>query len=116
MGLLVITMGPAADARGMKDSPGPKPKKKEAAMAEVMIPLENVSVMDGEEMTEPSVGDTIDLTGEVTEIRDGKAVVRVIEAETGETGETEEEPAAEPTLEEEGAALRKLAEQEDMEA
>jgi len=113
MGLLVITMGPAAEARGMKNSPGPKPKKKEAAMAEVMIPLENVSVMDGEEMTEPSVGDTIDLTGEVTEIRDGKAVVRVIEAETGET---EEEPAAEPTLEEEGAALRKLAEQEDMEA
>ena len=113
MGLLVITMGPAADARGMKNSPGPKPKKKEAAMAEVMIPLENVSVMDGEEMTEPSVGDTIDLTGEVTEIRDGKAVVRVIEAETGET---EEEPAAEPTLEEEGAALRKLAEEADMEA
>ena len=113
MGLLVITMGPAAEARGMKNSPGPKPKKKEAAMAEVMIPLENVSVMDGEEMTEPSVGDTIDLTGEVTEIRDGKAVVRVIEAETGET---EEEPAAEPTLEEEGAALRKLAEEADMEA
>jgi len=113
MGLLVITMGPAADARGMKNSPGPKPKKKEAAMAEVMIPLENVSVMDGEEMTEPSVGDTIDLTGEVTEIRDGMAVVRVIEAETGET---EEEPAAEPTLEEEGAALRKLAEEADMEA
>lgn len=113
MGLLVITMGPAAEARGMKNSPGPKPKKKEAAMAEVMIPLENVSVMDGEEMTEPSVGDTIDLTGEVTEIRDGMAVVRVIEAETGET---EEEPAAEPTLEEEGAALRKLAEEADMEA
>ena len=82
-------------------------------MAEVMIPLENVSVMDGEEMTEPSVGDTIDLTGEVTEIRDGKAVVRVVEAETGET---EEKPAAEPTLEEEGAALRKLAEEADMEA
>ena len=115
MGLLVITMGPAAEARGMKNSPGPKPKKKEAAMAEVMIPLENVSVMDGEEMTEPSVGDTIDLTGEVTEIRDGMAVVRVIEAETGEP-ESEEEAMAEPTLEEEGAALRKLAEQEDMEA
>ena len=113
MGLLVITMGPAAEARGMKNSPGPKPKKKEAAMAEVMIPLENVSVMDGEEMTEPSVGDIVELTGEVTEIRDGKAVVRVVEAETGET---EEEPAAEPTLEEEGAALRKLAEEADMEA
>ena len=84
-------------------------------MAEVMIPLENVSVMDGEEMTEPSVGDTIDLTGEVTEIRDGKAVVRVVEAETEEP-ESEEEATAEPTLEEEGAALRKLAEQEEMEA
>jgi hypothetical protein len=114
MGLLVITMGPAAEARGMKDSPGPKPNK-ESTMNEVMVPLENLSVMDGEEMTEPSVGDTVELTGEVTEIRDGKAVVRVVEAET-EAPEAEEEATAEPTLEEEGAALRKLAEQEDMEA
>jgi hypothetical protein len=48
MGLLVITMGPKAEARGMKNSPGPKPKKKEAVMAEVLIPLENISLPDGE--------------------------------------------------------------------
>jgi hypothetical protein len=115
MGLLVITMGPKAEARGMKNSPGPKPTKKEAVMAEVLIPLENISLPDGEEMTEPSVGDMVELTGEVMEIRDGKAVVRVTEAET-EEAETEAEPTEEPTLEEEGAALRQLAEQEDAEA
>lgn len=112
MGLLVITMGPEAEARGMKNSPGPKPKKKEATMAEVLIPLANLSLPDGEEMAEPAVGDTVELTGEVSEIReDGMAVVKVVEAET-EKPEAEEE-TQEPTLEEEGSALRKLAEAED---
>lgn len=68
----------------------------------VNIPIENLTISQETEQAEPMVGDMVDLTGEVVEIKDGVAMVRVSEAE----GEMEKES---PEAETEGQRLRNEA-------
>jgi len=68
----------------------------------VNIPIENLTISQETEQAEPMVGDMVELTGEVVEIKEGVAVVRVSEAE----GEMEEES---PEAETEGERLRNAA-------
>lgn len=67
----------------------------------VSIPIENLTISQETEQAEPMVGDMVELTGEVVEIKEGVAMVRVSEAE----GEMEESPEAET----EGERLRNAA-------
>ena len=68
----------------------------------VNIPIENLTISQETEQAEPMVGDMVDLTGEVVEIKDGVAMVRVSEAE----GDMEKES---PEAETEGQRLRNEA-------
>ncbi len=68
----------------------------------VSIPIENLTISQETEQAEPMVGDMVELTGEVVEIKEGVAMVRVSEAE----GEMEEES---PEAETEGERLRNEA-------
>jgi hypothetical protein len=103
MGAIVLMIGPEAKARGGKNLPGPEPKSKGTKMANIVnIPIENLAISQETEQAEPMVGDMVELTGEVVEIKEGVAVVRVSEAE----GEMEEES---PEAETEGERLRNAA-------
>jgi len=103
MGAIVLMIGPEAKARGGKNLPGPEPKSKGTKMANIVnIPIENLAISQETEQAEPMVGDMVELTGEVVEIKEGVAVVRVSEAE----GEMEEES---PEAETEGERLRNEA-------
>jgi len=96
-------IGPEAKARGGKNLPGPEPKSKGSKMANMVnIPIKNITISQETEQAEPVVGDMIDLTGEVVEIKEGVAVVRVSEAE----GEIEKES---PEAQTEGERLRNEA-------
>jgi len=96
-------IGPEAKARGGKNLPGPEPKSKGTKMANIVnIPIENLAISQETEQAEPMVGDMVELTGEVVEIKEGVAMVRVSEAE----GEMEEES---PEAETEGERLRNAA-------
>ena len=68
----------------------------------VSIPIENLTISQETEQAEPAIGDMVELTGEVVEIKEGVAMVRVSEAE----GEMEEES---PEAETEGERLRNEA-------
>ena len=68
----------------------------------VSIPIENLTISQETEQAEPAIGDMVELTGEVVEIKEGVAMVRVSEAE----GEMEEES---PEAETEGQRLRNEA-------
>ena len=68
----------------------------------VNIPIENLTISQETEQAEPAIGDMVELTGEVVEIKEGVAIVRVSEAE----GEIEKES---PEAESEGERLRKEA-------
>jgi len=68
----------------------------------VNIPIENLTISQETEQAEPAIGDMVELTGEVVEIKEGVAVVRVSEAE----GEIEKEN---PKAESEGERLRNEA-------
>jgi len=68
----------------------------------VNIPIENLTISQETEQAEPAIGDMVELTGEVVEIKEGVAVVRVSEAE----GEIEKES---PEAETEGERLRNEA-------
>ena len=68
----------------------------------VSIPIENLAISQETEQAEPMVGDMVELTGEVVEIKEGVAMVRVSEAE----GEMEKES---PEAETEGQRLRNEA-------
>jgi len=68
----------------------------------VSIPIENLTISQETEQAEPAIGDMVELTGEVVEIKEGVAMVRVSEAE----GEMEEES---PEAETEGKRLRNEA-------
>lgn len=68
----------------------------------VNIPIENLTISQETEQAEPAIGDMVELTGEVVEIKEGVAMVRVSEAE----GEMEEES---PEAETEGERLRNEA-------
>jgi hypothetical protein len=68
----------------------------------VNIPIENLTISQETEQAEPMVGDMVELTGEVVEIKEGVAMVRVSEAE----GEMEKES---PEAETEGQRLRNEA-------
>ena len=68
----------------------------------VNIPIGNLTISQDTEKAEPVVGDSVELTGEVMEIKNGVAVVRVNEAE----GEIEKEN---PEAESEGERLRNEA-------
>jgi len=82
---------------------GPEPKSKGSKMANMVnIPIENLTISQETEQAEPMVGDMVELTGEVVEIKEGVAVVRVSEAE----GEIEKES---PEAETEGERLRNAA-------
>ena len=103
MGAIVLMIGPEAKARGGKNLPGPKPKSEGTKMANMVnIPIENLTISQETEQAEPMVGDMVELTGEVVEIKEGVAVVRVSEAE----GEIEKES---PEAETEGERLRNAA-------
>jgi len=103
MGAIVLMIGPEAKARGGKNLPGPEPKSEGTKMANMVnIPIENLTISQETEQAEPMVGDMVELTGEVVEIKEGVAVVRVSEAE----GEMEEES---PEAETEGERLRNAA-------
>jgi hypothetical protein len=103
MGAIVLMIGPEAKARGGKNLPGPEPKSKGTKMANIVnIPIENLAISQETEQAEPMVGDMVELTGEVVEIKEGVAMVRVSEAE----GEMEEES---PEAETEGERLRNEA-------
>jgi hypothetical protein len=103
MGAIVLMIGPEAKARGGKNLPGPEPKSKGTKMANIVnIPIENLAISQETEQAEPMVGDMVELTGEVVEIKEGVAMVRVSEAE----GEMEEES---PEAETEGERLRNAA-------
>ena len=103
MGAIVLMIGPEAKARGGKNLPGPEPKSKGKKMANIVnIPIENLAISQETEQAEPMVGDMVELTGEVVEIKEGVAMVRVSEAE----GEMEEES---PEAETEGERLRNAA-------
>ena len=82
MGAIVLMIGPEAKVRGGKNLPGPEPKSKGSKMTNMVnIPIENLTISQETEQAEPMVGDMVDLTGEVVEIKDGVAMVRVNEAE-----------------------------------
>jgi len=82
MGAIVLMIEPSAKTRGGKNLPGSEPKSKGSKMAStVNIPIKNITISQETEQAEPVVGDMIDLTGEVVEIKEGVAVVRVSEAE-----------------------------------
>lgn len=103
MGAIVLMIGPEAKVRGGKNLPGPEPKSKGLKMTNMVnIPIENLTISQETEQAEPMVGDMVDLTGEVVEIKDGVAMVRVSEAE----GEMEKES---PEVETEGQRLRNEA-------
>jgi len=103
MGAIVLMIGPEAKVRGGKNLPGPEPKNKGSKMTNMVnIPIENLAISQETEQAEPVVGDMVELTGEVVEIKDGVAMVRVNEAE----GEMEEES---PEAETEGQRLRNEA-------
>ena len=68
----------------------------------VNIPIENLTISQETEQAEPAIGDMVELTGEVVEIKEGVAIVRVSEAE----GEIEKES---PEAETEGERLRNEA-------
>ena len=68
----------------------------------VNIPIENLTISQETEQVEPAIGDMVELTGEVVEIKEGVAIVRVSEAE----GEIEKES---PEAETEGERLRNEA-------
>jgi hypothetical protein len=103
MGAIVLMIGPEAKARGGKNLPGPEPKSKGTKMANIVnIPIENLAISQETEQAEPMVGDMVELTGEVVEIKEGVAMVRVSKAE----GEMEEES---PEAETEGERLRNEA-------
>ena len=103
MGAIVLMIGPEAKARGGENLPGPEPKSKGSKMATtVNIPVGNLTISQETEQADPVVGDSVELTGEVMEIKNGVAVVRVNEAE----GEIEKEN---PKAESEGQRLRNEA-------
>jgi len=103
MGAIVLMIGPEAKARGGKNLPGSEPKSKGLKMANMVnIPIKNITISQETEQAEPVVGDMIDLTGEVVEIKEGVAIVRVSEAE----GEIEKES---PKAKTEGERLRNEA-------
>ena len=68
----------------------------------VNIPIENLTISQETEQAEPAIGDMVELTGEVVQIKEGVAIVRVSEAE----GEIEKES---PEAETEGERLRNEA-------
>ena len=103
MGSIVLMIGPEAKTRGGKNLPGSEPKSKGTKMANIVnIPIENLTISQETEQAEPAIGDMVELTGEVVEIKEGVAMVRVSEAE----GEMEEES---PEAETEGERLRNEA-------
>jgi len=103
MGAIVLMIGPSAKTRGGKNLPGSEPKKKGSKMANIVsIPIENLTISQETEQAEPAIGDMVELTGEVVEIKEGVAMVRVSEAE----GEIEKES---PEAETEGERLRNEA-------
>ena len=103
MGAIVVMIGPEAKTRGGKNLPGSEPKSKGTKMANIVnIPIENLTISQETEQAEPAIGDMVELTGEVVEIKEGVAMVRVSEAE----GEMEEES---PEAETEGERLRNEA-------
>jgi len=103
MGAVVLMIEPSAKTRGGKNLPGSEPKNKGSKMATtVSIPIGNLTISQETEKAEPAVGDSVELTGEVMEVKDGVATVRVNEAE----GEIEKEN---PKAESEGERLRNEA-------
>ena len=103
MGAVVLMIEPSANARGGKHLPGHGPQNRGSKMATtVNIPIGNLTISQETEKAEPVVGDSVELTGEVMEIKNGVAIVRVNEAE----GEIEKEN---PKAESEGERLRNEA-------
>ena len=82
MGTLVIAMGPRKAGED-KTSPAPSSSmEKHMKAGMVMLPLEKFEVNDGGEDVAPEVGDSVELSGTISMIKNGIAHVNVEHAMT----------------------------------
>ena len=118
MGTLVIAMGPRKAGEG-KTSPASssfeKPMNKMTKSGMVMLPISKFEMNEGEENVSPEVGDSVELTGIVSMIKNGVAHIEVENAVTDGAPEDMSQDMAEGEDSSEEDKMMKMAEESDKE-
>jgi hypothetical protein len=111
--MLIIGVGPR---KAGEDKTSPAPSKKEKpAMKEGMVklPISMFELPEGEENAAPEAGDSVELEGVVEKVENGVAFVRVNEAMSEESGETESESMPEMSEEDRMMEMARKSDEEE---